>query len=345
MSNKRKKRVSLKDIASQLDVSVTLVSAVLNDKADQYRINEKTAAKVIKVAKELNYSPNLLARGLRTGNSRLIGLIVTDISNPFYSSIARIIENKTNKTHYEVIFGSSDEDVDKTKQLIDVMLDKGVAGLIIVPCEGSNNIIADLHERNIPVVLIDRYFPDLDVSYSCLNNHSATRLATSHLIKQGFERIALITYESGLTNIKDRTSGYQETMTENSLHDLINVKSLDITNQLPEMEKALELIVNDMGYDAIIFVTNSLLVSGLRVLEKMNKIIPEDVAVVGFYGSELFDLYYSPITYIKQPIELIAEEAVKILTDKIEYGEKSNFSKLFKEPELIVQKSSIRLNN
>lgn len=342
MSNKQKNRISLKDVASHLGVSATLVSAVLNGKSKQYRISEDTTAKVIQAAKELHYSPNMVAKGLRTGNSQLIGLIVTDISNPFYASIARIIENKTNETQYEVIFGSSDENLEKTKQLIDVMLNKGVAGLIIIPCEGSQDLIADLHKRNIPVVLIDRYFPELDVSYSCLNNYNATKLATTHLIKQGNKKIALIGYKSKLSNIKDRISGYKETMIENSLRTYINFKGVDLNNPLPEMEHSLDILLNKKNYEAIIFITNALLVSGLRALRKMNKIIPDNVAIVGFYGSELFDLYYSPISYIKQPIEMMTEHAVRILIDKIEYGENTINSKTFMEPELVIQKSSIR---
>ena len=343
MKNKQRNRVSLKDVADHLGVSRTLVSAVLNGKTKDYRISEKTAAKVLQAAKDLHYTTNLVAKALRTGNTKIIGLIVTDISNPFYSSIARIIENKTDEANYEVVFGSSDENLKKTKQLIDVMLDKGVAGLIIVPCEGSQDAIANLHERNIPVVLIDRYFPELDVSYSCLNNYNATKLATTHLIEQGYKKIAMIAYKSELSNIKDRILGYKETMIENSLRTSINVKSVDIKNPMPEIEKTLEILINKKNYEAVIFITNALLVSGLRILKNMNKTIPDEVAVVGFYGSELFDLFYSPITYIKQPIELITEEAVKTLINKIEYGENSEHSKTFIEPELIVQESSIRL--
>ena len=109
-------------------------------------------------------------------------------------------------------------------------------------------------------------------------------------------------------------------MIENSLHDLINVKSLDITNQLPEMEKALELIVNDMGYDAIIFVTNSLLVSGLRVLEKMNKIIPEDIAVASFNNSVLAKNSNIPLTSVDINANELGKKAMNLLVEAIEEG-------------------------
>ena len=342
MNIRKKKRVSLKDVADRAGVSKTLASAVLNGKAKEYRISDKTAKLVMQTAKELEYSPNLIARGLRTGKAELIGLIVTDISNPFYSTISRIVENKISKLNYKVIFGSSDENLNKTEELIDIMLNKGVDGLIIVPCEGSSKLIEKLHNNNVPVVLIDRYFPELNVSYSCLNNYNATKLATMHLIEQGYKNISMIAYNSDLSNIQDRISGYRETMTENSLETNIRIKSVDINNSTLEIEKALDYLINKNNTEAIIFITNALLVAGLRCLKKMNKIIPEDVAIVGFYGSELFDLFYSPITYIKQPLEIITEKAVKMLINKINMGENFKFSKSFIEPELIIQHSSIR---
>lgn len=345
MKNKRKSRVLLKDVASRAGVSKTLVSAVLNGKAKQHRISDKTASLVLEIAKEMQYSTNMIARGLRTGRAELIGLIVTDISNPFYSTISRIVENKTSKLNYKVIFGSSDENLNKTEELINIMLDNGVDGLIIVPCEGSEKLIEKLHNDNVPVVLLDRYFPELDVSYSCLNNYNATKLATLHLIEQGYKNISMISYISDLSNIKDRVSGYKKTMIKNSLETYIHVKSVDIDNLTPEIEKALDYLINEKNTKAIIFITNALLIAGLRSLKKMNKVIPQDLAVVGFYGgNELFDLFYSPITYIKQPLEDITGRAVKILIDKINHGENFKFSKLFIEPELIVQDSSIRPN-
>ena len=134
-------------------------------------------------------------------------------------------------------------------------------------------------------------------------------------------------------------------MNNHELGEYVNVKSVNIDHPLPEVEKALDYLVNRKNAEAVIFITNALLVAGLRSLNKLNKRIPDDVAVVGFYGSELFDLYYSPITYIKQPIDMITEEAVNTLIDKIKYGENRKFSKTFIEPELIVQHSSIKMDN
>ena len=341
----RKKRTSLKDIATSLGVSTTLASAVLNGKAKEYRISEKMTKRVFAVAKELNYSPNLVAQNLRSGKSQLIGVIVTDISNPFYSTISRIIEDTANEFNYTVLFSSSDEDLSSTKRLINVLINKGVDGLIIVPCDGSEEIIKSLHDDKVPLVLIDRHFPNLDIGYSCLNNYKSTELATQHLIEQGFKNIALVGYKTEMIHIIDRIAGYEDTMIKSGLKNNINIERVNITNANLEIRSALDYLINRKNTDAVIFATNMLTISGIYYLNEMKIKIPEDIAVIGFNVNDVFNLFYSPITYINQPIEQIAKEAVNILVDKINNSEKLKKSMVVFEPELVVQKSSLKHTN
>ena len=341
----KEKRVSLKDVANSVGVSTTLVSIVLNGKAKQYRIGEEMTQKVIAAAMEMNYSPNLIARNLRGGKTQLIGLIVTDISNPFYSAIARIVENRANELGYTVIFSSSDEDLKITKKLIDVLLSKGVDGLIIVPCDGSEGIIKELHDSNTPLVLIDRNFPNLDVSFSCLNNFKATELTTRHLIEQGYENIALVGYKTEMNHIIDRIRGYEETMNNAGLGKYIQIKKVNLLNTKVEMSNVLDVLIHKKKVEAVIFLTNMLAVSGLYCLKEMNVKIPEDIAVVGFNRNDVFNLFSSPITYIKQPLELIGTQAVNILIDKINNSELEIKSMSFSEPQLIIGASTVKKTN
>lgn len=338
----REKRISLKDVAKFVGVSTTLASIVLNGKAKQYRISEEMTKRVLDAALELEYSPNLVARNLRGGKTQLIGLIVTDISNPFYSSIARIIENRANELGYTVVFSSSDEDLKNTKKLIDLLLSKGVDGLIIVPCDGSEDIIKELHDSNTPLVLLDRNFPNLNVSYSCLNNYRATELATQHLIDQGYRSISLVAYKTEMNHILDRIKGYEDTMKKAGLEKNIHIKKVNLQNTKLEIYNALDILINKRKIDAVIFLTNMLSVNGLYCLTEMNVRIPDDIAVVGFNRNDVFNLFYSPITFIKQPIELIATEAVNILIDKIKCSELEIKSMGSSEPELIVGRSSLK---
>lgn len=341
----RKKRTSLKDVAASVGVSTTLASIVLNGKAEQYRISEEMTRRVYATAKEMNYSPNLIARNLRSGKSQLIGVIVTDISNPFYSNISRIIEDRANEFNYTVLFSSSDEDLNNTNRLINVLINKGVDGLIIVPCDGSENSIRNLHDDNVPLVLLDRHFPNVDIRYSCLNNYKSTELITEHLIEQGYKDISIIAYETEMVHIKDRIAGYEGTMIKAGLKDKIMIEIINILNAKFEIRGVLENLINKKRSDAVIFSTNMLTINGIYYLNEMKIKIPEDIAVVGFNRNDAFNLFYSPITFIKQPLELIANEAVNMLIDQIENSGNAVKTSMVAEPELVIQKSSLRFTH
>ncbi|MFA5650474.1 MAG: LacI family DNA-binding transcriptional regulator [Proteiniphilum sp.] len=334
------KKVSIKDIAKAVGVSPSLVSMVLNGKAAQYRIGDEVAKRVIKTAKEMHYAPNLVAKNLRSGKTQLVGLIVTDISNPFYSAIARIVEDRASEKNYTVLISSTDENLDNTERLVDVLLNKGVEGLILVPCDGSKNLVQRLYDSNFPTVLLDRHFPDIDLSSSCLDNKEATRFATEHLLEQGYKNIALIAYNTGMQHILDRISGYEETMKSAGLNAYINVEKVNILNPKEEINDALGKLINNKQADAVIFLTNMLATNGLYCLNEMDVKIPQDLAIVGFNGNDAFNLFYSPVTYIKQPLEQIAKASIDILMERIKSNDYK--SKVFLEPELVIQQSSLK---
>lgn len=331
-------KVLLKDVAKAVGVSSALVSMVLNGKEKQYRIGDDIAAKVRETAKQMNFAPNMVAKNLRSGRTQLVGLIVTDISNPFYANIARIVEDRANELNYTVLISSSDENFENTERLIDVMQNKGVEGLIVVPCDGSEEMFRNLYKNNFPVVLLDRYFPGVDVCSSCLDNYKATTTATRHLIEQGYKKISIIAYDTEMYHILDRISGYRDTMKNAGYEAFIDVQKVDIVDSKPGIQVALQKMVNEKHDEAVIFLTNMLAINGLYCLSEMNVKIPKDLAVIGFNRNVAFDLYCSKITYIKQPIEEIAEHAINTLVSRIKNS--NHINKSFLEPELIIQDSS-----
>lgn len=321
-------------------VSPALVSMVLNGKAKQYRIRDEVAKKVVETAKEMNYAPNLVAKTLRSGKTQLIGLIVTDISNPFYSAIARIVEDRASELNYTVLISSTDENLENTERLVDVLLNKGVDGLILVPCDGSRKLAQRLYDSNFPTVLLDRYFPGIDLNSSCLDNYKATEFATNHLLEQGYKNIALIAYNTEMHHILDRISGYEDAMKNAGLNAYVHVKRVNILDPKPDIREALQELIYKEKVEAVLFLTNMLATNGLYCLNEMEITIPKDLAIIGFNGNDAFNLFYSPVTYVRQPIEQIAKGAIDILIKSIK---KNNYkSKLFLEPELVIQQSSQR---
>lgn len=333
-----KKKVSLKDIAQRVGVSIALVSYVLNNKKEG-RINKDVASKIKETAKELNYKTNQIAKSLKTNKTNTIGLIVSDISNPFSSSLARIIEDEADKYGYTVIFGSSDEDALKSMRLIDTFLNRQVDGLIIAPVENAEEQINQLLQETIPFVLIDRYFPEIKTNYVTLDNFKASQEAVDHLVQSGYKRIAFITYQSNLFNLMERRRGYLAAVKANNIEPKKSwVKEMPFTNSVKCVEKAMsELLSMKEKVDSIIFASNTLSAAGLKYINNLGIKIPAELAIISFDESDALDLFYPPVTHIKQPLRAMGQQTVQILLENIDKNNKITQVKM--EGDLIKRKS------
>lgn len=179
------KRLSIKDIAKQGNVSITTVSFILNGKAKEKAISDAVINKVEKIINESGYKPNEVARSLRTGNTKIIGLIVEDISNPFFAGIARFIEGKAYKKGYRIIYSSTDNDTYKAKELIGVFRSRNVDAYIISPMPGISEDISNLLKDNKPVLFFDRNLPGLKPPFVGTNHIKESYQAVESFIKRG----------------------------------------------------------------------------------------------------------------------------------------------------------------
>ena len=311
------KKVSLKDIATKVGVSTATVSYVLNGLEKEKRVGVEVAKKIKDAARELNYMPNQIARSLRKGSTNTIGLIVADIANPFFGQLARIVEDEAIKHNYTVIFGSSDEDCVKSEALIDTFVNRQVDGFIIVPSEGCKSQINSLISREVPLVLIDRYLPQLNTSYVVLDNFSAVYHAVTHLVEKGHRRIGMVAYENSLMHMSERIRGYTEAMIDHQIEKEIHVEKIAYNLTRNETEQIIGDMLMDRKSDALIFATNALSIAGLYAVKNIQKKVPEELALIGFDGNEAFDFFESPLTYIKQPLEQMGRESVRILLDEM----------------------------
>lgn len=335
------KKVSLKDIAREVGVSTALVSYVLNN-LKEGRIRKEIAQKIRDVALRLNYRPNQIAKSLKTSKTFTIGLIVADISNPFSSTLARIVEDEANQFNYTVIFGSSDENEQKASKLIDTLLNRQVDGLILSPPANSQNLIAELQKNEVPFVLLDRYFPDIKTNYVVLNNHAAAHMATQHLIDVGCKRIGLIGYKTTLFHLLERKRGYISALKKNGVAaSKTFVKEVDIANNKQEVEKAVrELLSEGVDVDGLLFASNIIASYALRYINTLPVKVPSELAIVSFDETEALDLFYAPLTFIRQPLREMGAMATKILLESI--GSNNRITQVDMEPELIVRASTTR---
>lgn len=331
------KKISLKDIAGAAGVSPALVSFVLNGKGKEHRVGEQTEKHILKIAREMNYQPNLAAKSLRSGKTKTIGVVLSDISNPFFAQIARILEDEATKSGYTVLFGSSDEDANKMNRVVGNLINKGVDGLLVVPCEKTEKSIETLLKNDVPLVLFDRYFAGLAASYVTLNNFKAAYVATKHLIDAGYKSPGMVAYDINLSHMNERIRGYKQAMEDCNLRAFVNVGFLKHNSPRKSADKLVPQMIAS-GVDAFLFATNTISLMCLYAVRDANLEIPAKYGIVGFDGNAAFDFFHAPLSYIRQPVEVLSQKAIEMLIDVISHG--NTVQSILIDGELIARKST-----
>jgi LacI family transcriptional regulator len=344
MEGKVKKRTLINDIASHLEVSIATVSLVLNGKAKQSRISDAVAQRVLAYVEEVGYKPNHLAKSLRTGKTHVIGLIVEDIANPFFATVASLIEKQAFERGYRIIYCSTENNTAKTKELISMFQERHVDGYIIVPSEGIEKEVNALLREHTPTVLFDRYLPGLPTNYIVVDGTQGTYDATLHLLEQGFRNVAFITTDSTQTQMEERLRGYAKAVEENDRPR--NVKRVVVTKDSGQVIADIhDFIRGNPECDAIIFSTNYLSIYGLEAIGRLELRIPDDLAIISYDDHDLFRLYTPAITVIAQPVESIAKNVIDILLQELQNPSDTapeNTHSVVLPTTLVVRKSSIR---
>ena len=314
------KKTSLNDIAQRLGVSKTLVSLVLNGKAREHRISEEVCKKVIDLAKELNYKPNQIAKGLRTGKTNTIGLIIADIANPFFGKLGREIEREAAMYGYRIIFCSSDESAENSETQIEMLQQGLVDGFIISPPAGSQSQIQSLEKSKTPYVLVDRYFPEIKSNFVVVDNFKASYEATLYLLNKGFKRIACVTISARLVNMLDRVEGYKKALNDAGVENPDKLlRILPFSHEKDDVFDAVKQLVLDENEapDAILFTTSKVGIMGLECIHSLGLKIPENVAVVSFDDPDAYRISQPPVSAIAQPLKELGTQSVKVLLDII----------------------------
>jgi LacI family transcriptional regulator len=310
---------SIKDIAKRAEVSITTVSFILNGKAEKMRISKEVIKRVEEIIQELGFKPNQVARSLRTGNTKTIGLIVEDISNPFFSAIARLIEDKAYKKGYKISYSSTENDPVKARELIEMFKSRKVDAYIIAPVPGIEEDIRQLLAERIPVVIFDRNLPDLDVNYVVVDNLEGGYSATEFLINKGRKNIAFVTVDVEVDQINNRFLGYQKALRDHGItaneHTLVKIP-FDATEE--DTNNRLKILFEENPQiDAVFFSTNYLAVRGLFCLKSIQKPINEGFMIVAYDDQDVFRIHTPPISVVDQPIEQIAEKIIDIILQEL----------------------------
>jgi len=314
------KKMSIKQLASELNVSTATISYVLNGKAKEKRISDQLAKKIKKYAKEHNYNPNLLASGLRSGKTKIICLMVEDIADVFFASVAGYIEQIAYDRGYKIIYCSTKNNTLKAQELINTFRNRNVDGFIITPPLGIEKDIQSLLDEKLPVVIFDRAIEGLDISYVGMDNFESSYNATKHLLKEGFNKIAFLTIESVQSQMQERLEGYEKAIHEAGKEVVIEKIDYVLRHERIVVDKIEDLILKNPDVDAIYFATNYLGIRGLETINKMGLELVKDLGMLVFDDCDLFRVHQPNISAIAQPISEMSVQLISLLLKHLDGG-------------------------
>lgn len=334
------KKITIKDIATEAEVSISTVSFVINGKGEKMGISGAVIKKVQDVAERLNYRPSMIATSLRTGKTRSIGLIVEDISNQFFADLARVIEDEAKNIDYRVFYCSTGDDDERSQELIHSLLQANVDGFIITPTKNLEESVELLIKLKKPVVLIDRYFPGQRVSHVAMDNYEASNSATKFLINKGCKNIAVVNNTSEMIQMSLREDGCRDALKEAGIYKESLVLHMEYhSNEQNRIAAVVEFFQKNKEIDAVIFLTNYMGLTGLQAFKDMGIRIPEDISVVSFDDHDSFKLHTPTITVIEQPIKEIAVKSIQLLMSQMTDMEIYKVEKSLKKGKLIIRES------
>jgi len=308
----------MRDISKKAGVSVTTVSHVINETRI---VSDELRLRVLSAMEELRYRPNALARSLRRGETTTIGLIVPNNANPFFSEIARGIEDTTYKEGYSLILCNSDDDVSRELRYTRTLIDKQVDGIIFVAAGGSEDSLQLLDDRNVPFVIVDRNISSVSADSVLIDNRSGGEQATDHLLQLNHRRIGCITGPSNLNSSIDRVVGYIDTLKRAELkidNNLIVKGNFDFDSGY---RCANELFALKKPPTAIFACNDMMAIGAIRAAEDADIEVPSQLSVVGFDGIPLAKYVTPPLTTVQQPKHELGQIASELLLSRIQNKE------------------------
>jgi LacI family transcriptional regulator len=341
---RRNPSITLKLIADQLGLSVTTVSRALGGEARRYRISRETQRRVRELAESSGFTPNHLARGLRLKRTSTIGLVIPDVSNPFFASIVRQIALGARDYHYSVIVCDSQESEDLEIESLELLRARGVEGVVLCPVGRSAEHLAKFENGDLPIVLADRYFPGLSLPYVVSDNFTGAREATTHLIENGHRRIVCLQGLLGTSPNEDRLRGYKEALAAGQIpidEALIVGDSFGEQNGYVAT-KLLLSAVHD--FTAIFAFSNLISLGVMRALAEERLRIPADISLVSFDDQPYSDHLAAPMTAVAQRCVEMGQIAVKLLFDRIQSPDRVGQGGILLPTSLVVRGSVRKLS-
>lgn len=339
------KSATLKQIANQLGLSVTTVSKALNNYTD---VNENTKQRVLDLAAKLNYTPNSFALGLRKQESKTIGVIVPDNVHYFFSRVIKGILDVTDKNNYLVILMQSNEDCDLEKRQVDLLISKGVDGILISLSNKTHKFshLQKIIDNNIPLILFDKIAKTINCSKVIIDDRKAAYEAVTYLIKKGYKRIAHFRGDLNPQNSIDRFWGYKQALLDNNIEfDPSLVYLCNNNSDFEDGFNSAKNLFNDHGnnVDALFTVNDLLAIGALKYFNENNIKVPERIGLIGFSNWFMSTVVTPTLSTVEQHGIEMGKQSADLLFHEInckQKGIKIEHQKIVMQTELIIRESS-----
>jgi LacI family transcriptional regulator len=327
---------TITDVARKAGVSTSTVSHVINE--TRY-VSDEVKQRVRTAMKDLNYQPNVIARSLRTRETQTVGVVVSDITNPFFTSIVRAIEDEVLKQGYNIILCDTDEKPEREQVYLRLLMGRRVDGLIVAPSSGNADLLQLAIESGYPTVLLDRSIPGLDADVVLSDNEGGAFDAVSYLIGIGHRRIGIIAGRLEVSTGADRMAGYVRAIKAHGIP--VDESLIEVAQFKREIayEKTREMLARSEPPTALFVCNNAMTAGAMAAIKAAGKKVPKDISVVGFDDSEWAALMDPPLTVVAQPIVELGTRAAQLLMRRISGGRVKTPRAIVLKPELIVRGS------
>lgn len=332
--------VTLKDIARESGFSINTVSCALRNSS---RISLESKLKIKKIADQMGYTPNAAARTLRSKKTKLIGVVVTDISNPVFGKMVKGIEAAIKQKEYSILIGNTDEKLELEKKAIYNMISRGVDGVIITPTQYDTSALEMMKKEDIPFILMGRRFNDFSTNYVICDDVRGGYLAGEHFINKGHEKIIFINGPRHISSSREREQGLRQALKR------YNLTLQGIYYILPDMNEGYrlmkELLKTSVDFTGVFCFDDYTAFGVIKAIKEAGLRVPDDVAVIGYDNTDfadMMDVGLTSLNFNEYRIGVLAAEHVIGITENDNHDDNKNnvVNQIILEPSLIIRQSS-----
>lgn len=330
---------TIDDVAREAGVSIASVSRYLNGRTTE--VSAANGARIQAAVDRLGYVPNLAARSLKTGRSRLIGVLLANIAHPYWSVVLAGVEEACQRANYSVIVSSAGDRADVENRYLQMFLEQRVDGILLNPAMAEPEIIATWGRLTVPVVTIDRTLPGLPFGLVAMDNALGTRLAVEHLLALGHRRIGFVSWPAGLfTNRLERLQGYEEALRDGGVPIDQGLIRYAAEGWSDGVAQTLDLLAEANPPTAILSATSMLNLQVLAAIKRRGLRVPDDISVVGYDDSPWDPLLDPPLTTVATPAHMLGVAATERLIATIDGHGLPASEEIRLRPKLVVRAST-----